>query len=106
MTDCHMKVSFMQALVWSKCIRMLRMRHLHSRNCDPGSTALNIKVLLTTFRLNAVRVTLRRTMLIKITFKNPVRTSKETQRVSMTTINWFMLFKEITLFILRITRNA
>jgi hypothetical protein len=28
-------------------------------------------------------------------FKNSVRTSKKTQRVSMTAINWLMLFKEI-----------
>jgi hypothetical protein len=39
---------------------------------------------------------LRSTTFIKIIFKYSVLTSKIKQRVSITKINWFMLFREIT----------
>jgi hypothetical protein len=39
--------------------------------------------------------------ILQIVFKNPVRTSKKTQHVTITKINWLMLFKEIIAVIMR-----
>jgi hypothetical protein len=38
-------------------------------------------------------------------FKNPVRTSKRTPHFTITKINWLTLFKEKSLFTVRITQN-